>query len=47
MQAIDELLEKRQGYAQDLQNAKSDWFKEMCEEMIFNIDLQLKELTTT
>lgn len=45
MEAIDNLLEKRQEYSQELENAQSDWFKEMIEEMIFNIDLKLKQLT--
>ena len=45
MRTVDELLEQRQKYMAERQVAKSDWFIEMLDDMIFNIDLELKLLT--
>ena len=45
MEKINELLEQRQKYMAERQTAQSDWFIEMLDDMIFNIDLELKQLT--
>lgn len=45
MEKLDELLERRQGLIQEKDEAQSSWLIEMIDDLIFNIDLQLKELT--
>lgn len=45
MEKVDELLERRQTLSQDRDQAQSDWLIEMIDDLIFNIDLQLQQLT--
>lgn len=45
MEKIDELLEQRQTYMDRKNDAQSSWLIEMLDDLIFNLDLKLKELT--
>ena len=45
MEKIDELLERRQTLSQEKDEAQSSWLIEMIDDLIFNIDLQLQQLT--
>ena len=45
MEKVDELLERRQNLSQEKDEAQSGWLIEMIDDLIFNIDLQLQQLT--
>jgi hypothetical protein len=45
MEKIDDLLEQRNKYMDRKNEAQSSWLIEMLDDLIFNIDLELKRLT--
>jgi len=45
MEKLDDLLEQRQKYMDRKNEAQSSWLIEMLDDLIFNLDLKLKELT--
>jgi hypothetical protein len=45
MEKLDDLLEQRKKYMDRKNEAQSSWLIEMLDDLIFNLDLKLKELT--
>jgi hypothetical protein len=45
METIDKLLERRLELIEELNDAQSDWYKQIIDSLIFNLDLELKKLT--
>jgi hypothetical protein len=45
MENINKLLEQRKTYMDRKNEAQSSWLIEMLDDLIFNLDLKLKELT--
>jgi hypothetical protein len=45
MEKLDELLEQRKNYMDRKNEAQSSWLIEMLDDLIFNLDLKLKQLT--
>lgn len=45
MEKINELLEKRQDLSQQRKQSQSDWFIKQIDILLFNIDLELRQLS--